>query len=1450
MGKSTPQPGRVPRQRWRRRLVAAALLLLFLFACLLCLLFFRPGWVFSEDWVRERIVTTLREKADRDVEIGHIELPRLGRVKMQDVVLKSREGRLPMMQAKSFTLYVKILPLFRGQVVIKRLRLRDPSFCISTTDLDNMHVGGRSPRPEEIMAHLAVEDLTIRNADAVILDDDGRPAFSIFNFNMTARGAQRQPLDYTMDFHVEAEGIAGKVHATGRLTAFREAGHALNIRELVFQSIPVRAVLAGKVTSENRRINLAIGMDAEGDLGALRRFLADVAIPIPSDLEIKGNSKMRLNLSGPLSDLTVEGAIDVPDEAVTYRGKRLMRWEGKDDLTYSLRRHKNEVELRSVKIRSSLGETIVTGNVQDPDHNPTVDLRVNTTANVTEISKAVPKTLDVSATGELSSRLHISGPATDLKIAGEMDLAAVELRTGGNVLKKKGEKSSLAVDLALRGSVLEIGGKTELKTPVGTLRPEGSIRSPMETPILNLKVSSDMDAAALWARVPKVHRRALSRWAATGAATMEADIEGTPSDLNLSGTFDLDRVVVSHDGSPIRRLDTPLQAYFDLRLTEAEATVNSITISTDSVSARVQGKIKNLHTEPTAALEFDVRGDLDKLVPAARAHGLKLLPETVSLSGPIRITGSATDQPDGTLRVHSSLHIADSEWRHHGIVIKPRRYEPEVRLDCSIQQGRFTVERFLYHSDAVEISGSGGFRDGSRLAMEMKSTAHLERLQSLIEAELSHAVSTMDTKGLPKETAALVRSLPGDVRVSGEVTTTFRFSADLDDIEAGGAVDTADVRIDYRQVPVKKREKRSRLAFNVQAEYGNPVRIGLHLESDVGKTDVNGRIVAGETPELDLLVKSQLDLGRWLASLPIEEIRSDAALRGVLDRKGIDLQLLRDNLRTSGTAKAEFNVTGPPYSPRAAGGIDVDDVAFSVVTRKGKTLLRKAAGVHAKAGMHMGFWGDEFVIQSVQLEYGDDTYAAEGDIAISKGKLVARKLLLRANDQRAEAELDVRVSESGMDIHRLAIRHEKDLWDLSGRIEYTEDLIAADGFCFRLNDSKALVDFKVKNYADPNPEITLLILSPRFDMRPIIPHVVLSPIKPPAQAERPNVTLTLVPEKMPERLASFLRKATIRGKIVIGDLFLDVDDQQDRTPAIRHYRLRNVASHARLRGGVFTVTLKGILNEGMVDFEWSVDLNPDLPANTISYWADRIQANDNLRPLMNYTFNNLYVNGELGFDGRASWQGLSSHNVIRSMQGKTRMYINDGFLLGKAAPEYMMKLFPWLNLHQATWNFKRGEIISVTEGHICINTMRFRYPGSTYLTGQTNNITKEIRYVFGVDLVDSFGLGESTGVIPDRIESKSSIDICRYVGTLDKQNVEWFKLRGDEIMSLLKKLLQAKSFATLFSPKKTPLEKAEHIEGRAVGIITAPARAGRSLIQTPLRVRERREIREIDHMKD
>ncbi|MEW6357163.1 MAG: hypothetical protein AB1696_12615 [Planctomycetota bacterium] len=1414
------------------------------------MLLFRPAWIVSEDWVRERIVATLREKAHREVEIGRIELSRLGRVKISDVVFKSGEGRLPMMRADSFTLYVKLLPLFRGQVVIQRLRLREPSFCLTAADLETLSAGGRGADPEKIMARLAVEDLSIQNADVVVLNADGRPAFSVFGFDMAAQGVQGEPLEYTMSFRLDAAGISGKAHAAGRLTAFREAGHALHIRELVFESLPLRAAVAGKAASEDHRIHLAVGMDVEGDLDALRKFLAGLAIPIPADLEIHGKSKMRLNLTGPLSDVTVEGAIDVPPEAVTYNEKRLMRWEGKDDLTFLVHRGKDALDLRSVKVRSSLGETVVTGQIRGPEDNPTLDLRIHTTADVAEFLKAAPGAPAAAATGQVVSKLHVSGPTTNLKIAGEVDLSAVEVKNGEDVLKKTGEDSRITLDLALHDGMAAVGENTTLQTPVGTLRAKGTLRLPLDTPILDLAVSGNADAAALWARLPASWRKALAKWSATGAATMEARIEGTPSDFNLSGALDLNTVVVNHNGKTIRKPDTPVQANVDLRLTESEAILNSVTMSTDSASVRMQGKILNMRDNPRADLALDVRGDLDKLVPAARAHGLELLPETVSLRGPIRMTGSAKESPDGVFRVHSKLHIADSEWRHRGVVLKPRHYEPEICLDCSLREGRFAVERFLYRSEAVEISGTGGTEDGSRLAMDLQSRTNMDRLQSIIEAELRQAMSQVDMKNLPPEMADLAKGLPHDLRASGTMTATLRFSADLDDVEATGSVDTADVGINYRQVPLKKRAEPLRLAFRAQAERGSPVRAGVTLESDAGRTDVNGRIVVGETPDLDLLVESELDTGRWLANLPVEDVVADRALGALLDREGIDLRVIRDNLRASGAAKMRFNVTGSPRAPRIAGGIDASAVALSVVTHKDKTLLHKAAGKRAMADLHVGVWGDEFVIHSARLEHGSDVYAAEGDIAVSKGRLVARKVRLRANDRQAEAELDATLSESSVGIERLTIRHEKDCWDLSGRIDYTEDRIAADDFRFRINDSKTLVDFEVKDYTEPSPEISLLILSPRLDARPLVPAITLSPIKPYPAEERHKVELALVPERLPEKLARFLRNARIEGKVVIGTFVLDVDDQQDRNPAIRRYEIRNVSSHAHLRDGIFALTLKGILNEGMLDFEWNADLNADLPASTLSYWTDRIQAHDNLRPLMNYTFNNLYVEGELGFDGRGSWQGLTAYNMVRSMQGKTKMYIDNGFLLGKAAPEYMLGIFPWLNLHRATWNFKRADIISVTEGPVATNTMRFRYPGSTYMSGQTNNITKEIRYVFGVDLVDSFGLGESTGIIPDRIESKSSIDICRYVGTLDNQEVEWFKLRGDEVVSLLKRLLQIQTFANLFSPKKTPIEKAEYLEGRAVGIITVPARMGRSLLDTPHRVIEEREVKEIDRMKD
>ena len=135
------------------------------------------------------------------------------------------------------------------------------------------------------------------------------------------------------------------------------------------------------------------------------------------------------------------------------------------------------------------------------------------------------------------------------------------------------------------------------------------------------------------------------------------------------------------------------------------------------------------------------------------------------------------------------------------------------------------------------------------------------------------------------------------------------------------------------------------------------------------------------------------------------------------------------------------------------------------------------------------------------------------------------------------------------------------------------------------------------------------------------------------------------------------------------------------------------------------------------------------------------------------------------------------------------------------------------------------------------------------MNGTTNNITKEVSYVFGVDLVDSFGLGQSTGVIPDNIENKSSIDICRYTGTVNDQQVEWFKLRGSEIMDLFKRLFQIQTFALIFSPEKTPMQKVEYIEGRAINVISAPVRMGKTVVGTPHRIMKRVDVKKTDQME-
>ena len=103
--------------------------------------------------------------------------------------------------------------------------------------------------------------------------------------------------------------------------------------------------------------------------------------------------------------------------------------------------------------------------------------------------------------------------------------------------------------------------------------------------------------------------------------------------------------------------------------------------------------------------------------------------------------------------------------------------------------------------------------------------------------------------------------------------------------------------------------------------------------------------------------------------------------------------------------------------------------------------------------------------------------------------------------------------------------------------------------------------------------------------------------------------------------------------------------------------------------------------------------------------------------------------------------GNSPNEAFKTLTGTATFVVQDGYLLGEAAPDYVTKVFPKLKL--AKFLFKKARIESKSAGEKAHSEMWFHGAYTDlYMKGWTNNLTSGIDYTLYVDLIGSLGLNE------------------------------------------------------------------------------------------------------------
>lgn len=180
-----------------------------------------------------------------------------------------------------------------------------------------------------------------------------------------------------------------------------------------------------------------------------------------------------------------------------------------------------------------------------------------------------------------------------------------------------------------------------------------------------------------------------------------------------------------------------------------------------------------------------------------------------------------------------------------------------------------------------------------------------------------------------------------------------------------------------------------------------------------------------------------------------------------------------------------------------------------------------------------------------------------------------------------------------------------------------------------------------------------------------------------------------------------------------------------------------VSMRATAQQGALDLSFHCLVDAGYVSGRCAVDLrDPHAPFH-LTYTADRIQPGKLVDRYLTLTFPGMKATGPLTLIDETHQKFLPRPGELNHPVGKGEMIINGGTLEGRAAPEWMARIFPGLNLSTFEFSYMHSWFDKTIDGRI---RHQMIYQGryyNIYAVG-TGDLEGRIDYEVGLDFLADF----------------------------------------------------------------------------------------------------------------
>ena len=304
---------------------------------------------------------------------------------------------------------------------------------------------------------------------------------------------------------------------------------------------------------------------------------------------------------------------------------------------------------------------------------------------------------------------------------------------------------------------------------------------------------------------------------------------------------------------------------------------------------------------------------------------------------------------------------------------------------------------------------------------------------------------------------------------------------------------------------------------------------------------------------------------------------------------------------------------------------------------------------------------------------------------------------------------------------------------LDGRVDLSARHLATPGVVLAIGDARMQIAGEVSDLLD-RPTGQIIILADSLDLNRLGEWARRL-----ADAEDAAQPLSPATPAVAEAMQR-LRRCHLTGRVHVHHAALSLPSSSATTsmpaasqPALR-YELHELVSDFSLRNGRIEVPFDVALNGGFVRGLFRTALSEPNPLCEVEYDADRLAPRDNVRPFVEDFFPGMTVTGPISNRDVSRQRLFDQPGKPNFPVGSGVLRIDGGSVAGRAAPLWLTRIFPGLNLAKYEFETVIDRYTRTPDGtqHNDMSFLGRRY--HVYMTGTTTH-DKRIDYEVGIDLL-------------------------------------------------------------------------------------------------------------------